>query len=102
MNPIMHINHSKRLLFHTKNQTKDIPKTVSVKDYDGQYIGEHKKKRSISEKHKGEAIKKYKDYVKDTFGYDCKINLVEAYTNASGFSEKRKTDGFSSRRHCQL
>ena len=49
-----------------------------------------KKKRSISEKHKGEAIKKYKDYVKDTFGYDCKINLVEAYTNASGFSEKRK------------
>ena len=31
--------------------------------------------------------------MKDTFGYDCKINLVEAYTNASGFSEKRKTDG---------
>ena len=26
-----------------KDQTKDIPKTVSVKDYDGQYIGEHKK-----------------------------------------------------------
>ncbi|HBM7949620.1 TPA: hypothetical protein OV484_002749, partial [Staphylococcus aureus] len=34
-----------------------------------------------------------KDYVKDTFGYDCKINLVEAYTNKSGFSEKSKTDG---------
>lgn len=29
--------------FIPKNQTKDIPKTVSVKDYDGQYIGEHKK-----------------------------------------------------------
>ena len=43
-----------------KDQTKDIPKTVSVKDYDGQYIGEHKKKRSISEKHKGEAIKNIK------------------------------------------
>lgn len=46
-------------------------------------------------KHKGEAIKKYKDYVKDTFGYDCKINLVEAYTNKSGFSEKSKVDGIS-------
>ena len=77
-----------------KDQTKDIPKTVSVKDYDGQYIGEHKKRNEVFlKKHKGEAIKKYKDYVKDTFGYDCKINLVEAYTNASGFSEKRKTDG---------
>ncbi|CAC7217689.1 putative lipoprotein [Staphylococcus aureus] len=29
--------------FIPKNQTKSIPKTVSVKDYDGQYIGEHKK-----------------------------------------------------------
>ncbi|ETO52254.1 hypothetical protein Y001_06280 [Staphylococcus aureus MUF256] len=37
--------------FIPKNQTKSIPKTVSVKDYDGKYIGEHKKKkRSISEK----------------------------------------------------
>ncbi|MBE2142710.1 hypothetical protein ILQ15_12810, partial [Staphylococcus argenteus] len=25
--------------------------------------------------------------------YDCKINLVEAYTNKSGFSKKSKTDG---------
>lgn len=81
--------------FIPKNQTKSIPKTVSVKDYDGKYIGEHKKKRSISEKHKDEAIKKYKDYVKDTFGYDCKINLVDAYTNKSGFSEKSKVDGIS-------
>ena len=31
--------------------------------------------------------------MKDTFGYDCKVNLVEAYTNKSGFSEKSKTDG---------
>ena len=31
--------------------------------------------------------------MKDTFGYDCKINLVEAYTNKSGFSEKSKIDG---------
>lgn len=31
--------------------------------------------------------------MKDTFDYDCKINLVEAYTNKSGFSEKSKTDG---------
>ncbi len=37
---------------------------VSVKDYDGKYIGEHKEKRSNSpKKHKDEAIKKYKDYV---------------------------------------
>ncbi|UVI87491.1 hypothetical protein NW951_13455 [Staphylococcus aureus] len=82
--------------FIPKNQTKDIPKTVSVKDYDGQYIGEHKKRNEVFlKKHKGEAIKKYKDYVKDTFGYDCKINLVEAYTNKSGFSEKSKVDGIS-------
>ncbi|HDJ1509589.1 TPA: hypothetical protein PPP35_002721, partial [Staphylococcus aureus] len=79
-----------------KDQTKDIPKTVSVKDYDGQYIGEHKKRNEVFlKKHKGEAIKKYKDYVKDTFGYDCKINLVDAYTNKSGFSEKSKVDGIS-------
>lgn len=75
--------------FISKNQTKDIPKTVSVKNYDGKYIGEHKKRNEVFlKKHKGKAIKKYKDYVKDTFGYDCKINLVEAYTNKSGFSEK--------------
>lgn len=80
--------------FIPKNQTKDIPKTVSVKDYDGQYIGEHKKRNEVFlKKHKDEAIKKYKDYVKNTFGYDCKINLVEAYTNKSGFSEKSKVDG---------
>ncbi|WP_210552650.1 hypothetical protein [Staphylococcus aureus] len=82
--------------FIPKNQTKSIPKTVSVKDYDGKYIGEHKKKNEVFlKKHKDEAIKKYKDYVKDTFGYDCKINLVDAYTNKSGFSEKSKVDGIS-------
>ncbi|HHQ1875807.1 TPA: hypothetical protein ACSO96_002616, partial [Staphylococcus aureus] len=80
--------------FMHKDHTKDIPKTVSVKDYDGKYIGEHKKRNEVFlKKHKDEAIKKYKDYVKDTFGYDCKVNLVEAYTNKSGFSEKSKTDG---------
>ncbi|CZQ75288.1 putative lipoprotein [Staphylococcus aureus] len=80
--------------FMHKDHTKDIPKAVSVKDYDGKYIGEHKKRNEVFlKKHKDEAIKKYKDYVKDTFGYDCKINLVKSYTNASGFSEKSKTDG---------
>ncbi|WP_081368428.1 hypothetical protein [Staphylococcus argenteus] len=80
--------------FMHKDQTKSIPKTVSVKDYDGKYIGEHKKRNEVFlKKHKDEAIKKYKDYVKDTFGYDCKINLIKPYTNASGFSEKSKTDG---------
>lgn len=82
--------------FIPKNQTKSIPKTVSVKDYDGKYIGEHKKRNEVFlKKHKDEEIKKYKDYVKDTFGYDCKINLVDAYTNKSGFSEKSKVDGIS-------
>lgn len=82
--------------FIPKNQTKSIPKTVSVKDYDGKYIGEHKKRNEVFlKKHKDEAIKKYKDYVKDTFGYDCKINLVDAYTNKSGFSDKSKVDGIS-------
>ncbi len=82
--------------FIPKNQTKSIPKTVSVKDYDGKYIGEHKERNEVFlKKHKDEAIKKYKDYVKDTFGYDCKINLVDAYTNKSGFSEKSKVDGIS-------
>ncbi|HDD0598079.1 TPA: hypothetical protein O9705_002124 [Staphylococcus aureus] len=82
--------------FMHKDHTKDIPKTVSVKHYDGKYIGEHKKRNEVFlKKHKDEAIKKYKDYVKDTFGYDCKINLVEAYTNKSGFSEKSKVDGIS-------
>ncbi|MBE2147765.1 hypothetical protein ILQ08_13025 [Staphylococcus argenteus] len=82
--------------FISKNQTKSIPKTVSVKDYDGKYIGEHKKRNEVFlKKHKDEAIKKYKSYVKDTFGYDCKINLVDAYTNKSGFSEKSKVDGIS-------
>ncbi|GJF57113.1 hypothetical protein SA19103_12530 [Staphylococcus argenteus] len=54
--------------FMHKDQTKSIPKTVSVKDYDGKYIGEHKKRNEVFlKKHKDEAIKKYKDYVKDTF-----------------------------------
>jgi hypothetical protein len=30
-----------------KDQTKDIPKIVSVKDYDGKYIGEHKERNEI-------------------------------------------------------
>ncbi|SHC67939.1 hypothetical protein [Staphylococcus argenteus] len=82
--------------FMHKDQTKSIPKAVSVKDYDGKYIGEHKKRNEVFlKKHKDEAIKKYKDYVKDTFGYDCKINFVEAYTNKSGFSEKSKVYGIS-------
>ena len=80
--------------FMDKDQTKDIPKKVSVKNYDGKYIGEHKKRNEeFKEKYKGEAKKQYKKYVKDTFGLDCKINLVDAYTNSSGFSEKSKTDG---------
>ncbi len=77
-----------------KDRTKDIPKTVSVKSYDGMYIGEHKKRNEeFKEKYKDEAKKQYKKYVKDTFGLDCKINLVDAYTNSSGFSEKSKKDG---------
>ena len=80
--------------FMDKDRTKDIPKTVSVKSYDGKYIGEHKKRNEeFKEKYKDEAKKQYKKYVKDTFGLDCKINLVDAYTNSSGFSEKSKTDG---------
>ena len=80
--------------FMDKDQTKDIPKKVSVKNYDGKYIDEHKKRNEeFKEKYKDEAEKQYKKYVKDTFGLDCKINLVKAYTNSSGFSEKSKTDG---------
>ncbi|MBU5271986.1 DUF1672 family protein [Staphylococcus caprae] len=80
--------------FMDKDQTKDIPKKVSVKSYDGKYIGEHKKRNEeFKEKYKDEAKKQYKKYVKDTFGLDCKINLVDAYTNSSGFSEKSKKDG---------
>ncbi|POA02258.1 hypothetical protein [Staphylococcus caprae] len=80
--------------FMDKDQTKDIPKKVSVKSYDGKYIGEHKKRNEeFKEKYKDKAKKQYKKYVKDTFGLNCKINLVDAYTNSSGFSEKSKTDG---------
>lgn len=67
---------------------------VSVKDYDGKYIGEYKKRNEVFlKKYKDEVIKKYKDYVKDIFGYDCKINLVDVYINKFGFSEKSKVDG---------
>ena len=77
-----------------KDQTKDIPKTVSVKDYDGKYIGEHKERNEIFlKKYKAEAEKKYKKYVKEVFGLDCKINLVKAYTNSYGFGEKNQSDG---------
>ena len=80
--------------FMDKDQTEDIPKTVSVKSYDGKYIGEHKKRNEdFLKKHKDEAEKQYKKYVKDTFGLNCKINLVKAYTNSSGFGEQSKTDG---------
>ncbi|EYL84386.1 hypothetical protein V694_02404, partial [Staphylococcus argenteus] len=40
--------------FMHKDQTKSIPKTVSVKDYDGKYIGEHKKRNEVF-------LKKHKD-----------------------------------------
>ncbi|HFL7912838.1 TPA: hypothetical protein ACG4TC_002200 [Staphylococcus aureus] len=64
--------------FIPKNQTKDIPKTVSVKDYDGQYIGEHKKRNEVFlKKHKGDAfnqqlqnlINKYPE-IKKSMKYD--------------------------------
>ena len=78
-----------------KEQMKDIPKTVSVKDYDGKYIGGHKERNKIFlKKYKAEAEKKYKEYVKEVlFGLDCKINLVKAYTNSYGFGEKNQSDG---------
>lgn len=48
--------------FMDKDRTKDIPKTVSVKSYDGKYIGEHKKRNEeFKEKYKDEAEKQYKN-----------------------------------------
>ena len=45
-----------------KDQTKDIPKTVSVKDYDGKYIGEHKERNKIFLKNiKQKPREKYKN-----------------------------------------
>ena len=79
-----------------KDQTKDILKIVSVKDYDGKYIGEHKERNEIFLKnYKAEAEKKYKKYVKEVFGLDCKINLVDSYTNSYGFGEKNQSDGLA-------
>ena len=31
--------------------------------------------------------------MKEVFGFDCKINLVKAYTNSYGFGEKNQSDG---------
>ncbi|QJF26341.1 hypothetical protein [Mammaliicoccus vitulinus] len=63
---------------------KEIPETVSVKDYDGRYIGEHGKKNEVFlEKHKGQAEKMYKDYVKEVFGKEAKINGIHSYSNPS-------------------
>ncbi|OHP91915.1 hypothetical protein HMPREF3282_05740 [Staphylococcus sp. HMSC73C01] len=68
-----------------KEQTKDIPKTVSVKDYDGKYIGEHKERNKIFlKKYKAEAEKKYKKYVKEVFNKDVKIIKVYSYTTSTG------------------
>ena len=59
-----------------------VPETVSVKDYDGRYIGEHKKRnQAFLKKHKAEAEKKYKDYVKEVFGKDVNITRTYSYTN---------------------
>lgn len=61
---------------------KEIPETVSVKDYDGKYIGDHdKKNEAFLEKHKGQAEKMYKDYVKEVFGKEAKINGIHSYSN---------------------
>ena len=76
-----------------KDQTKDIPKTVSVKDYDGKYIGEHKERNKIFLKNIKQKPRKIQKYVKEVFGLDCKINLVKAYTNSYGFGEKNQSDG---------
>ena len=59
-----------------------VPETVSVKDYDGRYIGEHKKRnQAFLKKYKTEAEKKYKDYVKEVFGKDVNITRTYSYTN---------------------
>ncbi|WQK86341.1 hypothetical protein P3U32_04845 [Mammaliicoccus sp. Dog046] len=64
-------------------QKNKVPETVSVKDYDGRYIGEHKKRNeAFLKKHKAEAEKMYKDYVKDTFDKDVKITRTYSYTNS--------------------
>ncbi|QJF25480.1 hypothetical protein [Mammaliicoccus vitulinus] len=61
---------------------KEIPETVSVKDYDGKYIGDHdKKNEAFLEKHKAQAEKMYKDYVKEVFGKEAKINGIHSYSN---------------------
>ncbi|MBM6628453.1 hypothetical protein JTF04_01920 [Mammaliicoccus vitulinus] len=63
---------------------KEIPETVSVKDYDGRYIGDHdKKNEAFLEKHKVQAEKMYKDYVKEVFGKEAKINGIHSYSNPS-------------------
>ncbi|MGO2546587.1 hypothetical protein [Mammaliicoccus vitulinus] len=63
---------------------KEIPETVSVKEYDGRYIGDHdKKNEAFLEKHKAQAEKMYKDYVKEVFGKEAKINGIHSYSNPS-------------------
>ncbi|WP_323704478.1 DUF1672 family protein [Mammaliicoccus sp. Dog046] len=71
-----------------------VPETVSVKDYDGRYIGEHKKENvTFLKKHKAEAEEMYKAYAKDVFGKDVKI--TRTYSTTESGPELQSVEGIT-------
>ncbi|WP_323704477.1 hypothetical protein [Mammaliicoccus sp. Dog046] len=58
-----------------------VPETVSVKDYDGRYIGEHtRKNEAFYKKYKSDAEETYKKSVKKLYGKDVKITRSYPYS----------------------
>lgn len=60
---------------------RNIPDYVSVKDYDGRFIGDHTKRNDkFLDRYKKDAEKIYKDRVKNLYGRDVKITLTYPYS----------------------
>ncbi|WP_323704481.1 DUF1672 family protein [Mammaliicoccus sp. Dog046] len=75
-------------------QKNKVPETVSVKDYDGRNIGEHKKRNEeFLKKHKAEAEKMYKAYAKDVFGKDVKV--TRTYSTTESGPELQSVEGIT-------
>lgn len=66
--------------------SKDIPKSVNVKTYKGQYMGDHHKdNKAFLKKYKKDAERVVKEYAKDTFDTEMDVTQIYSYTNGSKY-----------------
>ncbi|GGI40777.1 hypothetical protein GCM10010896_10060 [Mammaliicoccus stepanovicii] len=66
--------------------SEDIPKSVNVKTYKGQYMGDHHNDNKVFlKKYKKDAERVFKEYAKDTFDTEMDVTQIYSYTNGSKY-----------------